>query len=126
MKLFVRSVLLVFAVLAGVCAFGAAALLYLNSRTNGTLVSSGEVRRYLIYVPESYDQSTPTPLGMSLQGVDLWPGFQERLTGWNQLDSFSVPFSDSVSATGEMWAFFRDHPLPISISGGDDGRRPAQ
>ena len=55
------------------------------SRTNAELVSSGETRRYLLYVPESYSSSTPTPLVISLHGAWLYPGMQQRLTGWNAL-----------------------------------------
>src|SRR5438034_10938238 len=31
-------------------------------RTNGSIVSSGKPRSYLLYVPESYDRAKPTPL----------------------------------------------------------------
>ena len=37
-------------------------LLPLVNRTNGTLVSTGRKRSYLLYVPESYNPATPTPL----------------------------------------------------------------
>jgi polyhydroxybutyrate depolymerase len=57
----------------------------LVDRTNGTLVSGGETRRYLLYVPESYDPATPTPLVISLHGLVQWPAHQMRLTGWNAL-----------------------------------------
>jgi poly(3-hydroxybutyrate) depolymerase len=33
-----------------------------TSATTGTLVSSGEKREYLLYVPKSYDRAKPTPL----------------------------------------------------------------
>ena len=31
-------------------------------KTNGTIVSSGKTRRYLLYVPKTYGPSKPTPL----------------------------------------------------------------
>jgi poly(3-hydroxybutyrate) depolymerase len=31
----------------------------LANQTNGALVSGGETRRYLLYVPDSYDPATP-------------------------------------------------------------------
>jgi hypothetical protein len=34
-------------------------------KTNGTIASSGEQRRYLLYVPKSYNPATPTPLVIS-------------------------------------------------------------
>ena len=33
----------------------------MSDTTNGRILSSGEERRYLLYVPESYDPSTPVP-----------------------------------------------------------------
>ena len=32
-----------------------------TSATTGTIVSSGERREYLLYVPKSYDRTKPTP-----------------------------------------------------------------
>src|SRR5712671_3414744 len=38
---------------------------YATNRDNGSFVSSGEERQYLLYVPRSYDRSKPTPLVIS-------------------------------------------------------------
>jgi poly(3-hydroxybutyrate) depolymerase len=35
-------------------------------RTNGSIVSSGEKRDYLLYVPTAYDRAQPMPLVISL------------------------------------------------------------
>ncbi len=35
---------------------------YDPDRANGAIVSSGQTREYLLYVPESYDHTTPVPL----------------------------------------------------------------
>src|SRR3982750_4560841 len=53
-------------------------------RTNGSLVSGGEERQYLLYVPQSYDAGKPTPPVISLHGAMNWPGFQEEITRWNK------------------------------------------
>jgi polyhydroxybutyrate depolymerase len=53
--------------------------------TNGSLVSSGETRRYLLYVPESYDPSVPTPLVITLHGFMQWPANQAAVSRWNRL-----------------------------------------
>jgi len=66
-------------------ALGMYVTIRLVDRTNGTLVSGGETRRYLLYVPESYDPGTPTPLVISLHGLVQWPAHQQQLTGWNAL-----------------------------------------
>ncbi len=69
---------LVFIVI-GATAFGIA------NRSNGSLISSGEQRRYLLYVPDSYDPSEPTPLVISIHGFAEWPAHQMRISGWNAL-----------------------------------------
>ena len=55
------------------------------NRTNGTLVSRGRKRSYLLYVPESYNPATPTPLVISLHGFAEWPAHQRQISHWNDL-----------------------------------------
>ena len=55
------------------------------NRTNGTLVSSGEKREYLLYVPESYDRARPTPLVISMHGAGLWGAAQREMSQWNRV-----------------------------------------
>lgn len=57
----------------------------LSDRTNGRLRVGEETRRYLLYVPPTYDPSRPAPLVISLHGFAQWPAHQSRLTGWNEL-----------------------------------------
>jgi len=54
-------------------------------RTNGTIVSSGRPRSYLLYVPPSYDRAKPTPLVISMHGAAGWPAQQMNLSRWNWL-----------------------------------------
>lgn len=54
-------------------------------RTNGYLVSSGETREYLLYVPTGYDPAAPTPLVISIHGGAGWPAQQRNLSRWNRL-----------------------------------------
>jgi polyhydroxybutyrate depolymerase len=56
---------------------------YATNRTNGTIVSSGQARKYLLYVPKSYDRATPTPLVISLHAAALWPATQQAISQWN-------------------------------------------
>lgn len=53
------------------------------NRTNGSILSSGEKREYLLYVPRSYDRAQPTPLVISLRAAMNWPAFQMKLSRWN-------------------------------------------
>lgn len=52
---------------------------------NGSILSGGEKRDFLLYVPESYDPHTPTPLVISIHGFAEWPAHQQRMTHWNEL-----------------------------------------
>ncbi|HDD62279.1 MAG: hypothetical protein DRI65_09365 [Chloroflexota bacterium] len=53
--------------------------------TNGRIISSGQTRKYLVYVPKSYDPEQLTPLVISIHGFVQWPAHQESMTGWNKL-----------------------------------------
>jgi hypothetical protein len=53
------------------------------NRNNGTIISSGEKREYLLYVPHSYDRSKPAALVISMHGAGGWPAQQMNLSEWN-------------------------------------------
>jgi polyhydroxybutyrate depolymerase len=57
----------------------------LSNHTNGHLISSGEKRSYLLYVPKNYDPATPTPLVIVIHGFAQWPANQARVSQWNAL-----------------------------------------
>jgi len=57
----------------------------ISNRTNGMLISGGVRRSYLLYEPESYDPSTPTPLVISIHGFMQWPAHQMVTTRWDEL-----------------------------------------
>jgi polyhydroxybutyrate depolymerase len=57
----------------------------LLDRTNGAIISAGEKRTYLLYVPQGYDPSRPTPLVITLHGFVQWPAHQLRISRWNDL-----------------------------------------
>jgi polyhydroxybutyrate depolymerase len=59
--------------------------IHIADRTNGAFVSSGETRRYLLYVPKSYDSTKPTPLVISLHAAALWPAAQRATSRWNRV-----------------------------------------
>lgn len=56
-----------------------------SNKTNGSLESSGQRRTYLLYVPESYNPSMPTPLVLSFHGFAEWPAHQMQTSRWNAL-----------------------------------------
>jgi polyhydroxybutyrate depolymerase len=79
-------------------------------RTNGTIVSSGETREYLLHVPDSYDGAEPAPLVISLHAGFTWPAHQMNLSRWNRLadeHGFIVVYP-SGSEVPKRWHTF--HP----------------
>jgi polyhydroxybutyrate depolymerase len=64
---------------------GAVAWFSMEGKTNGTIVSSGETRKYLLYVPKTYDRSKATPLVISLHAAALRPAAEMELSRWNEL-----------------------------------------
>ena len=53
---------------------------HVRNRSNGTIVSSGVAREYILHVPESYNRARPTPLVISLHGGAMWPAAQMDAT----------------------------------------------
>ncbi len=80
---------------------------YAANRDNGSLVSSGQKRDYLLYVPRSYDRSRPTPLVISMHGAGLWGAAQKETSQWNKLaDSrgFIVVYPSGIGGKGvRIW-----------------------
>ena len=59
--------------------------LKIQNVTNGEIVSSGQVRKFLVYVPPGYDPARPAPLVISIHGYAEWPAHQRDQSGWNEL-----------------------------------------
>jgi len=54
-----------------------------HNRSNGTIVSAGLKREYVLYVPKSYDRAKPAPLVISMHGAGLWGAGQRDVSQWN-------------------------------------------
>jgi len=80
-----KRVVLMLIALPAVFALFQAVSFHVRNRNNGSIVSSGETRKYLLYVPRSYDRSKPTPLVISMHGAGGWPTQQMELSEWNRL-----------------------------------------
>jgi polyhydroxybutyrate depolymerase len=80
---------------------------YVGNRNNGSFISSGETRKYLLYVPRSYDRTRPTPLVISMHGAGGWPAQQRNLSEWNRLaesQGFIVVYPSAVYGAGpRIW-----------------------
>ena len=83
-KTFIGAVLILIT-LPVVLAATEAISFYVRNRNNGSIVSSGQKREYLLYVPDNYDRTRPTPLVISMHGAGGWPAQQMNLSGWNRL-----------------------------------------
>jgi polyhydroxybutyrate depolymerase len=103
----VLAVVLIFLSLPAVLAIAAAATFYAHNRSNGTLVSSGQSREYLLYVPKRYDRTRPTPLVISMHGAGGWPMQQMELSRWNRVadrEGFLVVYPSGVAGAGpRVW-----------------------
>lgn len=60
-------------------------ILGVSNQLTGTLVSSGQRRGYLLYVPESYDPTSATPLVISMHAAAFWPAAQMKMSRWNEV-----------------------------------------
>ncbi len=80
---------------------------YSANRDNGSFVSSGEKREYVLYVPRSYDRSRPTPLVISMHGAGLWGAAQRDISRWNELANrkgFIVVYPSGFGGNGvRIW-----------------------
>jgi polyhydroxybutyrate depolymerase len=82
-------------------------------KTNGGMVSSGVTRRYLLYVPKTYDRSRPAPLVISIHPGATWPAVQRSISLWNDLaDQYgflvvypegTAPFSVDSAPVHQIW-----------------------
>ena len=90
-----------------VLALGEVASFVAANRSTGTIVSSGERREYNLYVPLSYQRSTPTPLVISLHGAGMWGAGQEVTSRWDRVadaNGFIVVYPTGVTGNGpRIW-----------------------
>ena len=76
---------------------------HVRNRNNGTIVSSGVAREYLLHVPKSYDRSRPTPLVISMHGGAMWPAAQMETSQWNKVadrHGFIVVYPSGITGDG--------------------------
>jgi len=80
---------------------------FVANRSNGSFVSSGEQRDYLLHVPKSYDRNRPTPLVISLHGATMWGAAQKEMSQWNRVadaEGFIVVYPSGVKGSGpRVW-----------------------
>ncbi len=102
------------------------AFFYDLNRANGTLVSSGQEREYLLHVPRNYDPSKPTPLVISLHAAAMWPATQMETSQWNRVadeHGFLVVYPSGTTMTGsgigvlpKIWLLSHDADLAANVT----------
>jgi polyhydroxybutyrate depolymerase len=88
LKKLIRFIIAIFAGILGIALLVViivAVSFLIANKTSGTLVSSGEKRQYLLYVPDVYDPQKRTPLVVSIHGFAEWPAHQAQISRWNDL-----------------------------------------
>jgi polyhydroxybutyrate depolymerase len=58
---------------------------WMQGKTNGAIVTLGQTRKYLVYVPKSYDRSKPTPLVISLHPAAARAETEMEISRWNDV-----------------------------------------
>jgi polyhydroxybutyrate depolymerase len=77
-----------------------------SSAIPGTLISSGEQRQYLLYVPKAYDPATPTPLVITLHTSMSWGSSAMAISQWNkqaEKDGFIVVYPEGTGFGPKSW-----------------------
>lgn len=90
-----------------VVAIAEAVAFHVRYRSNGTMVSSGLKREYVLHVPLSYDRTKPTPLVISMHGAGMWGAAQEETSQWNRVaerEGFIVVYPSAAKGDGpNIW-----------------------
>ena len=92
---------------------------YVLHQNNGSIISSGQKREYVLYVPSSYDRSKPTPLVITMHGAGLWPVAQMKISQWNRVadeHGFIAVYPSGLSGRGpRIWHVNRGSGLNRDI-----------
>jgi polyhydroxybutyrate depolymerase len=82
---------------------------YFPNRTSaraGTIVSSGQTRDYLLYVPKNYDPAKPAPLVITLHTSMSWDSSAMAISQWNSVaeaNGFLVVYPEGTGRGPKSW-----------------------
>lgn len=77
-----------------------------TSATAGTMVSSGQKRDYLLYIPKSYDPAKPMPLVITLHTSMSWDSAAMAISQWNSVadeNGFLVVYPEGTGRGPKSW-----------------------
>src|SRR6266480_2471301 len=105
-KMVIGAVVIVISLPVVLAAFEAISFRIWN-RNNGFMISSGEKREYLLYVPRSYDRTKPAALVISMHGAGVSPKQHMNISEWNRLadsQGFIVVYPSGLEGAGpRVW-----------------------
>lgn len=102
----VIGLVLILVSLPAVLSFVSATSFRLHNQTNGSFVSAGEKRTYLLHVPRTYDRTKAAPLVISMHGAGGWPAQQMEVSRWNDLadrEGFIVVYPSGVDGAPRIF-----------------------
>jgi polyhydroxybutyrate depolymerase len=118
LKWFLRGMILLilgFVALAGI-------LYFEIHRADGTLISGGKKRTYLLHVPKAYQPGHSVPLVICLHGFAEWPAHLMRLSHWNQVADESGFLVVYPSGSGFPLRWHANGPFGNAAQAGQDVR----
>ncbi len=113
------KIVFLFTLIVGVFILAGLIIWNILDRTNGSLISSGEKREYLLYVPKSYDPTSAqnVPLVINIHGFSQWPANQANVSQWNQLadeEGFIVVYPSGLGIP-KRWRVTRTAEDPTGV-----------
>ena len=113
----VLKAMLLFVMVVGLFVLAGLLIWNIMDHTNGRLVSTGERRKYLLYIPKSYDPTKPVPLVINIHGFAQWPANQANVSQWNQLadeEGFIVVYPSGLGIP-KRWRVARTAEDPTGV-----------
>jgi polyhydroxybutyrate depolymerase len=90
-----------------------------RNRPDGSFVSSGEEREYVLHVPRGYDRTRPTPLVISMHGAGLWGAAHRAISRWDEVadaHGFLVVYPSGARGSGpRVWRVERGAGLARDV-----------
>ncbi len=77
-----------------------------TTAASGTIISSGQKREYLLYVPKSYDPAKPAPLVITLHTSMSWDRSAMAISQWNRVadeNGFIVVYPEGTGVGPKSW-----------------------
>jgi polyhydroxybutyrate depolymerase len=77
-----------------------------TTATTGTIISSGQKREYLLYVPKHYDRAKPAPLVITLHTSMSWDSSAMAISQWNLVadeNGFIVVYPEGTGFGPKSW-----------------------